>query len=105
MQTAESELQEMHNLHKIKVQPYVIINGPSLTDIRSSLVVIENHEYQVTFPVAEIDLCFQSMKMFGEKFSPVCNHVWQFIEREIYNFEVKDLYKANANVIEGMLKA
>lgn len=104
MQAAENELHEMHSIHKMKLQPFVIINGPSLNDIRFSLVVIENYKYQVTLPVAAVDLCFQSIKILGEKFSPVCNHVWQFIEREVFKFEVKDLYNTVTTVIENMQK-
>ncbi|XP_043470179.1 uncharacterized protein LOC122503626 [Leptopilina heterotoma] len=104
LQAVENNLLEMHNDHKIKLQPYVIINGPSLNDVKSAFVVLDNYKYQVSSPVVAVDICFQCMKVFGEKYSSVCNHVWQFIEREVYKFEVKDLYTAVASVIENMRK-
>lgn len=101
---AENKIHQMYKEHKIKLRPYVIINGPSLNDVKSAFVILEKHKYQVPILVAAIDLCFQCMKIFGEQYSTVCNHVWQSAERKVYKFEVKDLYLSVPTVIENLRK-
>lgn len=92
----------LHTEHKLVTQPYVVIHGANINSITAAYVIIGNHTYQVASPSKAIDLCFQSVKVFQKDFSHICNHVWQFLEREIFQFHVPNILGTVAEVINQL---
>lgn len=102
--TIKQKLETLHSEHKLILQPYVVINGPTLNSIHSSYVILGDLTYQVPTATLAVDICFQCMKVFHMKFSHVSSHVWQFLERQVYGFEVKNLYTCVATLIDKLQK-
>ena len=85
------------------LEPYVAIIGSSLSNIIASYVVIQNQTYQVNSPTQAVDICFQFVRVFHSKFSHMCNHVWQFIEKEAYDMtSTSTMYKGVSELIESI---
>lgn len=84
----KNNINKLHVDHLLIVKPYVIINGPSLDNIISAYVVIDDHMYQIPSPLLAVDICFQCVKLFGDSFSQISSHVWQYLERSVYGFDV-----------------
>ncbi|XP_033220791.1 uncharacterized protein LOC117175232 isoform X2 [Belonocnema kinseyi] len=100
----QDELLKIHVDHNLTVQPYIVINGPTLDSITSSYVVIGDIVYQAPTILAAVDICFQSIKVLHDKFSHVSHHIWQFLEREIYGFDVPNIYACVASLIDKLRK-
>ena len=79
-----SELKQIHLDYVFDYQPFVVINGSSLKNISDVQVVVGKQIYQVPSLLHGVDACFQIMKVLNEPFSAVCNHVWQFLESQVY---------------------
>ena len=66
--------------------------------------ILDQIKYQVLTPTFAIDICFQCMKVLNIPFSCVCNHVWQFLEKEVYKSDVPSLYSGVTTLIENLIK-
>lgn len=102
LKEVSAELELLYSDHKLSVAPYVVIFGPNLSNISSAYTVIGQHTYEVATPLDAVNLCFQSVKVFRKEFSNICNHVWQFLERHLYNFDVPNPYGAVSQVIDKL---
>ena len=92
----------LHNDHKLVIQPYVVICGQSLSEIKTAFVIVEPLRYQVNSVSEAINVCFQVMKIFEEPYSQICNHLWEFIEKKVYGFVVNDAYVGVTWLIEQL---
>lgn len=102
MNEAKEVVNKLHHKHCIAVKPYVIIYGQSLDKITSSFVVLGDHMYQVTTPLIAVDVCFQSVETIGDEFSIVCNHIWQFLEKAVYQFDITSPYSGVSDLINTL---
>ena len=84
------------------VQPYVVINGTSIDNIVSAYVIVEDHTYQLATASAAVDVCFQIVKVFKKNISSVSNHVWQFLEKQVYDFQVPNLSRSISMLIDKL---
>lgn len=96
------QLKQLHLDHKLTIQPYVVICGEDLSTITSSFVVVDKHMFQVTSPTQAVDICLKFVKAFHKPFSHICKHVWQFLLRQVYDFDVPDLNKGVVTLIENL---
>ena len=92
----------MHADHKLILRPYVVICGSSLGSITSAYVIVADNTYQVHSSLHVVDICFQFMKVLQEPYSHVCCHVWQFLERFVYQFPITNLYKGVTELIQAL---
>ena len=90
----------LYNDHKLVIRPYVVICGQSLSEIKTAFVIAEPLRYQVSSVSEAISVCFQLMKIFQEPYSKICNHLWEFIEKRIYGFDLKDPHAGVIGLIE-----
>lgn len=98
----KSEVDNSHFEHMLIPAPFVVINGTSLNNITSAYVLLGNYTYQVASATKAVDLCFKCVKVFRQKFSHICGHVWEFLESKVYKFEVLNLSGATTNVIDKL---
>ncbi|KAF4527081.1 hypothetical protein B566_EDAN015716 [Ephemera danica] len=73
----------------ITLQPYVLIVGPTLSNIISRYVIIENQCYRVESIVKAVDIAFKAAFVFNAKYQYECAHVWQFIQYKIFEIRTK----------------
>ncbi|RLU27463.1 hypothetical protein DMN91_001267 [Ooceraea biroi] len=77
------------NLQKLTVQPYIIVVGPTLDNIKAYFVSIDSILYSVPTAFEAIDVCFKSFHVFAATYPPASEHIWYLIQRELYNFSTK----------------
>lgn len=98
----QEELSGVWKLHKLMPRPYIVIIGPTLKDIKSVYVIVGECRFKVDSIVLGVELCFQCIKIFF-KGSPVAsNHIWEFIEQEVYKRKVEGIYKPVISLIEQL---
>lgn len=94
----------MYNAHALPIESYIVINGPSLSEINSACVIIGDIRYQVRTAAEAVDLHFQFLKIFHKKFPLVCNHIFEFLEIEVYDFDLKQMYTGVNTLITSLKK-
>lgn len=104
LKNATNEILHMHNSHKIELKPFVVINGPTLSNISSAYVIFDKYKYKVSTTTSAVNLCFQCMKVLHEKYSSVSNHLWQFLESEVYEMNVENVYSSVISLKENLRK-
>lgn len=97
-------LKQFHLDHKLILQPYVAIFGENLSAITSSYVVVGNYKYLVDSPTQAVAVCLEFVKVFHTEFSHVSKHVWHFILKEMFHFEIPDLSKGVSDLIVSLNK-
>ena len=49
-----------------------------------------------------MDVCFQCMKVFDVDFSQLSNHIWEFLQSEVYGLEVVNKVKILCDLIDSV---
>ncbi|XP_034935764.1 uncharacterized protein [Chelonus insularis] len=78
----------IYKQHKLTLQPFVVIIG-LLDNIESSFVVINDQRYVLPTPLKAIDTCFKIIHALNATYSVECEHVWEFLEKYIYEVTKK----------------
>lgn len=96
-------MEATHASYKLTFKhPYVVIHGQDLHQIRSCYIIVGNHMYQVKSCTDAVNICYQITKTLFNNYSLINNHVWQFIEREVYGNSETKVCSATLKVIEGL---
>lgn len=69
---------------KQTVQPYIIVVGPTLTQIESYYVCIDDIKYEVNNILNAVDICYKAFQVFNAKYSVDCEQIWTFFQKYIY---------------------
>lgn len=72
---------------KITVQPYIIVEGPSLKEIRNVYVVMNKIKYHHQSLLQALDICFKCFHVFNVEYPPPSEHIWIIIARGIYKLQ------------------
>ncbi|CAG9764339.1 unnamed protein product [Ceutorhynchus assimilis] len=74
----------------LTVQPYIILIGPNLGNITSSLVIINEIQYKCNTVLEALDFCFKAYQVLEAKYPFEAEHLWYLIQWSIYNYETKN---------------
>ncbi|CAH0559341.1 unnamed protein product [Brassicogethes aeneus] len=80
-------LEEIKNKHlqwNQTVQPYVIVEGPSIKDITAAYVVVDKIQYKFTSVQKAIDVCFKVFHVFHGNYPVQSEHIWLLIQKVVY---------------------
>ncbi|XP_066594187.1 uncharacterized protein [Prorops nasuta] len=100
------ERRELMKKLNLSVQPFIIIIGPTLTDIESIYVCLDDIIYKLESVLQAVDICFKIFHVFNLKYPPESEHIWQLVQLYIYNIKtVYDKYISQvAELITDMNK-
>ncbi|XP_048513603.1 uncharacterized protein LOC125501492 [Athalia rosae] len=73
----------------LPVQPYIIVVGPTLQNIKSFYVSIDKILYQLPSALKAIDICFKAFHTFNALYPPEAEHIWYLIQSGLYKFKTK----------------
>ncbi|XP_070525972.1 uncharacterized protein [Cardiocondyla obscurior] len=73
----------------ITVQPYILIVGTTLDDIRNHFISIDDVLYSVNFTLEAVDLCFKVFQVFHMNYPIFSEHLWIIIQRDL-SFPLKN---------------
>lgn len=68
------------------MEPYAVICGESLNDIKYSFFIVGTIDHQISTHLAAVDLVSKYFKALQKDFSRISNHVWYYIESQVYDF-------------------
>lgn len=71
------------------VQPYIIIVGPSLNNVTSAFVVINDNLYKSETVLLVLDFCFKSHHVVDANYPSETHHIWNLIQLLIYKLHTK----------------
>ncbi|KAL7286868.1 hypothetical protein TKK_0019002 [Trichogramma kaykai] len=92
-------IKQLYSDHKKILGTYIIVSGTKISDITTSSVIFNENIYEFDSVLQAVDICFKFNKVLHENFSCISDHVWHFLEKEVYKFEksvdkgVNDLIK------------
>lgn len=74
---------------KQTIQPYIIIVGPSLNNIKTSYVCIDDVLYNASSTVEAIDICFKTFHVLQLNYPTASEHLWLLIQKCVFQFTTK----------------
>lgn len=70
----------------LTVQPYIILIGPTLSNISGALVVVNDQEYKCLSVLDALDFCFKIYQILDAKYPFQCSHLWYLIQWRVYKY-------------------
>lgn len=104
LREVHSAVQELHIAQKQVLQPYAVICGEHLNDIKYSIAVIGKTTYQLTSPFDAVDLVFKFTQAFQKEYSKFSNHIWYFLENQVYKNNNNNLARSVTKMIDQLNK-
>lgn len=92
------EKRKKFDKYGLPLLPFIIIEGPSYTDINYIYVSYNHILYKVPSVLKGVDVCFQLIHVFNLKYPYESEHVWMFIQLGIYN--MKTIYDKIPNILD-----
>lgn len=74
---------------KLTLQPFVVLVGPSLENIQSFIVVVDNVEWRANSLLHAVDICFKLFFSLGAAYPHESRHIWLFIQKCVYKFSTE----------------
>lgn len=71
------------------IQPYIIIVGPSLHEISTSYVCVDDVLYTTSSTLEAIDTCFKIFHVLQLNYPTASEHLWFIIQKCIFKFTTK----------------
>ncbi|KAF2889931.1 hypothetical protein ILUMI_16242, partial [Ignelater luminosus] len=89
LHTAVQEKQNKLASFGLTVQPFIIILGPSITDIQKVYIRVDETLYVLPSVLKAIDICFKAFILFDIQYPVESEHIWFLIQWAIYNLKLK----------------
>ncbi|XP_044765764.1 uncharacterized protein LOC123322012 [Coccinella septempunctata] len=74
----------------LTLQPYIILVGPSLGNIISSLIIINNYHYKADSVIGALDFCFKSHQILDASYPFESRHIWYLFQWLLYDYKTKN---------------
>lgn len=66
------------------LQPFVLIVGPSLKEICSYFVIVDNTYYRLNSIISSVDCCFKIIITLNAKYPSESEAIWYFLQKGLY---------------------
>ncbi|CAH0560965.1 unnamed protein product [Brassicogethes aeneus] len=80
----------------LSVQPFVIVEAPSITAVKSIFVCIDNIQYEVPSIIKALEVCFKTFIVLDAAYPLESEHLWTLIQWYLYDihtvFDAKQPY-------------
>ncbi|KAK3910039.1 Huntingtin-associated protein 1 [Frankliniella fusca] len=70
---------------KKKSQPFLVVVGPNLTNIKDYYVDVSGILYRINSLVKAVDVCFKATTALHANYPPESQRPWMMIQRVLYN--------------------
>lgn len=74
---------------KLRIQPYLLVEGDSIDNLRCFYVVIDSVKYQFDSCSRAFDTLFKSFHIFHAEYPVESQHIYMLIQRGVYNIITK----------------
>lgn len=89
IQTAKKKQMDFAYSKGLPLQPYLLLLGPSLNNITSALVIINELEYKCLSVIDALDFCFKAYQIIDAQYPVACSHLWYLLQWKIYKYFTK----------------
>ncbi|XP_067203676.1 uncharacterized protein [Linepithema humile] len=72
----------------LTLQPFILIVGPSLTEIETIFVRIDNVSYKVKTLWKAVEICFMVFIILDLKYPLAAEHIWYLFQRSVFDIEL-----------------
>ncbi|KYN00656.1 hypothetical protein ALC62_08565, partial [Cyphomyrmex costatus] len=74
---------------KLTIQPYIIVVGPTLHEITTCYLCIDDTIYNISSTLEAVDICFKTFHVLQLQYPTASEHLWLVIQKCIYKFTTK----------------
>lgn len=85
----------------LTVQPFIIIVGPSLSEISGHFIVVNDTFYKVKSIMEAVDYCFKIFLVLSAEYPLEAAPVWFFIQKAFY--EISTVWDKQYTVVNSLL--
>jgi len=85
----------------ITLQPSVVIVGPSLSDITSVFVVVDQVRYRLPDIVSGVDTCFKVMWAMNAQYPPEANNIWYLLQ--VWCYQLRTEFDQISTTVNSLL--
>ncbi|KAK4872725.1 hypothetical protein RN001_014754 [Aquatica leii] len=72
------------------IQPYILVVGPSLTDIKTNYIIVDKVKYQFTSSGKAFDTLFKLFHVFNAEYPVQSLHIYTLIQKGVYKLNLKE---------------
>lgn len=72
---------------EITIQPYVLIQGPTLHDIQNIYIVIDEVIVKTTDVLQGLNVTFKSFHVLDAEYPAASEHIWLLLQKVVYGIE------------------
>ena len=88
--------------HGQSILPYIIVCG-SVETVFETYLVLKSEKYSFSNPLKAVEACFMCLTAL-RKWPYMCDYVWGFIQKMVYEFDANKSYAAVTKLVVQMHK-
>lgn len=73
----------------LTLQPFILVVGPSLTEIQAIFVRIDNVSYKLKTLFKALEICFMSFMVLDLKYPSASEHIWYLLQRTVFDIDLQ----------------
>ncbi|XP_011859109.1 PREDICTED: uncharacterized protein LOC105556622 [Vollenhovia emeryi] len=73
----------------LTLQPFIIVVGPTLSEISSFYVCVDKVLYKVPSVLKALEICFKCFHVLNAVYPPESEHLWLLLQRSLFMFSTK----------------
>lgn len=77
----------------LTLQPFILVVGPSLTEIEAIFVRIDDISYKLKTLFKALEICFMIFMVLDLKYPSAAEHIWYLFQRTIFDIEIQGEHK------------
>lgn len=102
---ASERMAKLQRFDKQGLQPFIAVIGPTLQDIKQIFVYLyDEHRYEVQDLLTAVDLVFKCVHSLHTPYAFEAQHIWQFIQRAIYEIPFDSIHNNYYTSVETLIK-
>jgi len=74
----------------LTLQPFILVIGPSLTEIQAIFVRIDNVSYKLKTLFKTSEICFMTFIVLDWKYPSAAEHIWYLFQRIVLDIELQE---------------
>lgn len=87
---------------KIRVQPFVLLVGPTVEHYEACYLVIDDVKYQFNNVLKAFDQCFKAIQVLMTEYSYEARGTWLFIQQALYRISTR--YDRKNSTVSALVK-
>lgn len=87
---------------KTRVQPFVVLVGPTVEQYEACYLIIDEVKYQFNNVLKAFDQCFKAIQVLMTEYSYEARGIWLFIQQALYRISTR--YDKKNSTVSALVK-